>query len=248
MERKHRFESTSFTLHILAMVFMLCDHLWATVVPGNEWLTCIGRIAYPIFAFLIVEGYFHTKNLKQYVLRLLIFAALSEIPFNLMTGGSLFNLLHQNVLWTFLIGIGLIRLIEWARSAPRTIRRWLLAALGVLLGCTVALVGMTDYMHFGVLTILIFYLFRGRRWWCFAGQLICLWIINVEMMGGIVYPITLFGNEWIIHQQGFALLALVPIWLYRGKQGLYNHAVKYTYYAFYPLHLLILYLLMLIIH
>ena len=248
MERKHRFELTSFVLHILAMVFMLCDHLWATIVPGNEWLTCIGRISYPIFAFLIVEGYFHTNNLKQYVLRLLIFAALSEIPFNLMTGGSLFNLLHQNVLWTFLIGIGLIRLIEWARSAPRRIRRWPLATLGVLLGCTVALVSMTDYMHFGVLTILIFYLFRGRRWWCFTGQLICLWIINVKMMGGIVYPVTLFGDEWIIHQQGFALLALIPIWLYQGNQGMYNKIVKYTYYAFYPVHLLILYLLMLLIH
>ena len=248
MERKRRFEPTSFALHILAMVFMLCDHLWATVVPGNEWLTCIGRIAYPIFAFLIVEGYFHTKNLKQYVLRLLIFAALSEIPFNLMTGGSPINPLHQNVLWTFLIGIGLIRLIEWAKRKPHKILRWLLVFLGVIFGCLVAMLGMTDYMHFGVLTMLVFYLFRGRRWWCFAGQLVCLWIINIEMMGGIVYPLVLFGREWLIHQQIFALLALIPIWLYHGKQGLYNKTVKYTYYAFYPVHLLILYLLMLAIH
>ncbi len=248
MEQNRRLELSSFILHILAMVFMLCDHLWATVVPGNEWLTCIGRIAYPIFAFLIVEGYFHTKNLKRYVLRLLIFAAASEIPFNLMTGGSPFNLLHQNVLWTFLIGIGLIHLIERARQNPRKIGRWLLAALGLSLGCAVALVGMTDYMHFGVLTMLVFYLFRGRRWWCFGGQLVCLWILNIEMMGGIVYPVELFGNEFLIHQQGFALLALIPIWLYRGKQGMYNKAVKYTYYAFYPVHLLILYLLMLALH
>lgn len=248
MEQNKRFEISSFVLHILAMIFMLCDHLWATIVPGNEWLTCIGRIAYPIFAFMIVEGYFHTKKLKQYVLRLLIFAALSEIPFNLMTGGSLFNLLHQNVLWTFLIGVGLIHLIERARQNPRKIGRWLLAALGLLLGCAIALVGMTDYMHFGVLTILVFYLFRGRRWWCYVGQLVCLWFINIEMMGGIVYPIELFGNELIIHQQGFALLALLPIWLYQGKQGMYNKAVKYTYYAFYPVHLLILYLLMLVLH
>ena len=248
MESRRQFEPTSFFLHIAAMIFMLCDHLWATIVPGNEWLTCIGRIAYPIFAFMIVEGYFHTKKLKQYVLRLLIFAVLSEIPFNLMTGGSLFNLLHQNVLWTFLIGVGLIHLIERARQNPRKIGRWLLAALGLLLGCAIALVGMTDYMHFGVLTILVFYLFRGRRWWCYVGQLVCLWFINIEMMGGIVYPIELFGNELIIHQQGFALLALLPIWLYQGKQGMYNKAVKYTYYAFYPVHLLILYLLMLALH
>ena len=246
MEQRKRLEATSFFLHILAMVFMLCDHLWATVVPGNEWLTCIGRIAFPIFSFMIVEGYFHTRSRKNYVLRLLTFAVISEIPFNLMSGGSVFNPMHQNVLWTFLIGIGLIRLIEWARSKPYRVWRWLLVALGVLLGCALALFGMTDYMHFGVMTVLVFYLFRGRRWWCILGQLICLAYINLEMMGGIVYSIVLFGREWIIHQQGFALLALIPIWLYRGTQGPYNKALKYTYYAFYPVHLLILYLLMLI--
>lgn len=241
MEQKRRLEVTSFALHILAMVLMLCDHLWATVVPGNDWLTCVGRIAFPIFAFLIVEGYFHTKDRKAYVKRLLIFALISEIPFNLMTGGF-FNPTHQNVLWTFLIGIGLIRLIEKGKE-KRTVRMWLLVGAGVLLGCVVALLGMVDYMHFGVLTVLVFYLFRGRRWWCFLGQLVCLAVINLELMGGLVYPFELFGREWLLPQQGFALLALIPIWLYRGKQGPYNKTLKYIYYAFYPAHMLILGLL-----
>ena len=248
MEQNKRFEVTSFVLHILAMAFMLCDHMWATVVPGNEWLTCVGRIAFPIFAFLIVEGYFHTKNLKKYVLRLLIFAVVSEIPFNLMVSGGVIYPFHQNVLWTFLIGIGLIRLIEWARGKSYKVWRWLLVALGVLLGCVVGLLGMVDYMHFGVLTVLVFYLFRGRRWWCFLGQLICLAYINLEAMGGLVYPFELFGREWLFPQQGFALLALIPIWLYRGKQGPYNKTLKYIYYAFYPVHILILVLLAFLIH
>ena len=247
MVHKRRLELTSFSLHILAMAFMLCDHLWATVIPGNEWLTCVGRIAFPIFAFMIVEGYFHTKKLKNYVLRLLIFAVLSEFPFNLMSGGSMFNPLHQNVLWTFLIGLGLIHLIERAKH-KRAIWMWLVTVVAILVGLLVALFGMVDCAYYGVLMMLVFYLFRGRRWWCFVGQLICMWYINVEMMGGMVYPIELFGREWIIHQQGFALLALIPIWLYHGKQGLYNKVLKYTYYAFYPVHLLLLYLLMLLIH
>lgn len=246
MEQKKRFEVTSFALHILAMALMLCDHLWATVVPGNEWLTCIGRIAFPIFAFLIVEGYFHTKDRKAYVKRLVIFALISELPFNLMMGG-IFNPVHQNVLWTFLIGIGLIRLIEQARQ-KKTVRMWILAALGVLLGCAVGLFGMVDYMHFGVLTVLVFYLFRGRRWWCFLGQVVCLAVINLELMGGFVYPFELFGREWLLHRQGFALLALIPIWLYRGKQGPYNKTLKYIYYAFYPVHILILVLLAFLIN
>lgn len=243
MDHNRRFELTSFVLHILAMLFMLCDHLWATIVPGNEWLTCIGRIAFPIFAFLIVEGYFHTTSLKAYVKRLLLFALISEIPFNLMTGGSMFNPAHQNVLWTFLIGLGLIRLIEWAKHKSCQVGRWLLVALGVLLGAAVALLGMTDYMHFGVMTVLVFYLFRGRRWWCFLGQLVCLAYINLEAMGGLVYPFELFGREWLFPQQGFALLALIPIWLYRGKQGLRSKPLKYIYYTFYPAHLLVLGLL-----
>lgn len=70
MNHEIKIEISSMTLHILAMVLMLCDHLWATVIPGNDWLTDIGRIAFPIFAFMIVEGYFHTRSLKKYVGRL----------------------------------------------------------------------------------------------------------------------------------------------------------------------------------
>ena len=113
-----KFEITSFGLHIMAMALMLCDHLWATIVPGNDWLTDIGRIAFPIFAFMIAEGFFHTKNLKKYATRMLVFALISEIPFNLVMGSRIFYPLHQNVLWTFLIGIGLMWINEKAKEIP----------------------------------------------------------------------------------------------------------------------------------
>ena len=104
----------AFWLHILAMLFMLSDHLWATVVPGREWMTCVGRLAFPIFAFMIAEGVYHTKDLKKYAKRLFLFALLSEIPFNYMYDGGPIYPFHQNVLWTFLLAIGCIAFIERA--------------------------------------------------------------------------------------------------------------------------------------
>ena len=243
-DSKAKFGITSMWLHIMAMAFMLCDHLWGTVVPGNNWLTVIGRLAFPIFAFMIVEGYFHTKNLKRYVLRLLLFAVISEIPFNLAIGSRFFYPRHQNVLWSFLISIGLIYLNELTR---RIRKKWLRILVGIIVGANSLLVGsilgiitFSDYYHAGVLTVLVFYFFRRRKWWCLIAQIVCLWIINVELLGGFGYDVVLFGKSFFITQQGFALFALIPIWLYRGKQGYHAKWFKYLCYAFYPAHLLIL--------
>lgn len=234
---KKRIEISSMALHVMAMAFMLCDHLWGTIVPGNDWLTCIGRLAFPIFAFMIVEGYFHTKNLKKYILRLLVFAVLSEIPFNLVMGSRIFDPLHQNVLWSFLISLGLI---HWNEKAKKLWVRVLVGCATVVIGYLVGILTMVDYLHAGVLTVLAFYFFRQRKWWSYLGQLVCLWYINVEMLGGLGYEIKLGSRTLFLSQQGLALLALIPIWLYRGKQGHHNKFLQYFYYAFYPVHLLIL--------
>lgn len=227
-------------LHIIAMVCMLCDHLWGTVIPGNDWLTCIGRITFPIYAFMIVEGYFHTKNLSRYVKRLLLFAILSEVPFNLAMGSRVFYPLHQNVLWSFLISIGLIYWNERVKLRGKLWARILVAAVSVILGYLVGIFTMVDYYHAGVLTVLAFYFFRQRKWWGYVGQLFCLWYINVEMLGGYMYEVQLFGQQIFIMRQGLALLALIPIWMYQGRQGYHSKWLQYGYYAFYPLHLLVL--------
>lgn len=240
MKKRIQIETTSASLHIMAMVFMLCDHLWGTVVPGNDWLTCIGRLSFPIFAFLIVEGCFHTRNLKKYVLRLLLFAVLSEIPFNLAMGSRVFYPVHQNVLWSFLISIGLI---HWNEKATRLWARIAVGIASVLIGSIAGLLTMVDFYHAGILTVLVFYFFRQRKWWSFAGQLVCLWYINTELLGGFGYEIHFGGETFFFLRQSLALLALIPIWLYRGRQGHHSKAFQYACYSFYPLHLLILGLL-----
>ena len=232
-------ETTSFSLHLMAMVFMLCDHLWGTIVSGNDWLTCIGRLTFPLYAFMIVEGYYHTKNLKNYAGRLLLFAVLSEIPFNLAMGSRLFYPIHQNVLWSFLISIGLIHWNEKMKG-KQIWKRIFVAAASICIGTLAGILTFVDFYQAGILTVLAFYFFRGKKWWCYLCQLICLWYINFEMLGGLSYEVQIFGETHFIARQGFAILALIPIWLYQGKQGYHSKALQYGYYAFYPLHLLIL--------
>ena len=239
MDKKTQFETTSFSLHIMAMLFMLCDHLWGTVVNGNDWLTCIGRLTFPIYAFMIVEGYFHTKDLKKYGKRLLLFAIISEIPFNLAMGSSLFYPLHQNVLWTFLISIGLIHWNEKAKEQQRW-KRILTGLATLCISYIGGIITFVDYYNAGIFMVLTFYFFRGNKWWHYLGQLLCMWYINCEMLGGFGYEISLFGDTHFIARQGFALLALIPIWLYRGRQGYHSKKLQQAYYWFYPLHLLIL--------
>lgn len=231
-------------LHILAMAFMLMDHLWATLLPAQEWLTCVGRIAFPIFAFMAVEGYFHTHNLKKYLLRMLIFAVISEVPFDLMYGGTWFYPVHQNVIWTLMMGLAGIHLMETVRKKKSTFVYILVSAIVVILGGLLGTLSMVDYYGIGVLTVFIFYFFRGRKWWCLLGQMLALYWVNVELLGGLMYPIRLFGMEFEFCQQGLALLALLPIWLYRGRQGYHSKPFQYFCYAFYPIHMLVIVLVL----
>ena len=234
------FELTAAVLHIIAMTLMLMDHLWATLLPAREWLTCAGRVAFPIFAFMAVEGYFHTRSFKKYILRMLLFAVLSEIPFDLMYGGTWFYPVHQNVLWTFLLGLLGVWLMEQVRKKGKTWMYLLVCVLVVPAGLVLGTLCMVDYYGVGVLTVFVFYFLHGRKWWCFLGQLAALYWLNVELLGGLMYPVQLFGMEFELYQQGLALLALIPIWLYRGRQGYHSKPFQYLCYAFYPVHMLLL--------
>ena len=211
-----RFSLSAAALHILAMVLMLMDHLWATLLPAQDWLTCAGRLAFPIFAFMAVEGYFHTHSFRKYALRLALFALLSEVPFDLMYGGTWFYPVHQNVIWTLLLGLLGIHLMETVRKKQKTWLYLLTALLVVLIGTVLGTLSMVDYYGTGVLT----------------------------MLGGLLYPVHIFGMEFEICQQGLALLALLPIWLYRGRQGYHSKPFQYACYAFYPVHMLILVLIL----
>lgn len=236
---------TSNMLRGLACLFMLSDHMWATLVPGNMWMTYLGRLAFPIFAFQITEGYRHTSDFRKYAQRLLIFGLISEIPFNLMYAGSAIFPFHQNVMFTLLLGLLSIRSIDTvceiikAHGPAKSLIKPVLIVACCLLG---AAVGFVDYGFWGVMIMITFHLFRGFRGARIL-QLAAMIYINCEAFQGMFIPVEVFGQTIEFATQGFAVLALIPIWLYSGRKGKSSKALQYGFYAFYPVHMLILALL-----
>ena len=94
---------TGLTLKLIAVISMLLDHTGHVLFPGQIWFRYVGRLAFPIYSFLLAEGFFHTKNLKSYMFRLLFFGIISEIPFDLAFYDTVFTFEHQNVFWTLLL-------------------------------------------------------------------------------------------------------------------------------------------------
>ncbi len=204
-----------FTLKWIAMVTMLIDHVGAVLVPQLLELRIIGRLAFPIYCFLLVEGAVHTSNWKKYLGRLLVFAVISEVPFDLALRGRLVDVTSQNVFFT--LAFGLLAVILFQRLKNRTLA-WG-AALLLVLGAEFL---QTDYGGGGVIMILVFYLFREQV---------------VIKAAALIMEITVgFGGL-----ENYAVFALVPILCYNGKKG--PGGLKYLFYVFYPAHLLVLYLL-----
>ena len=226
---------------ILAMILMLLDHLWATIVPGNQWMTNIGRMAFPIFAFLIVEGFIHTSDFKKYAKRLFIFGLISEIPFNLIYTGSFIFPFHQNVMFTLLLGLLCINEIDKIKNNKncKTIIVGILKILGLLL---IGTVGFVDYGVTGILTIIVFYIFRNFKF-AWLGQLISLILLYVVFFEGQSVIINASGFEYFLPLQGLGILSLIPIWLYNGEIGKKNKLLQYSFYAFYPVHMLCIYMI-----
>ena len=220
---KTKFGLNATHLRILALLLMLLDHLWATVVPGNNWMTYLGRMAFPIFAFQAAEGYFHTRDFKAYCKRLAIFAAISEIPFNLMIIGSPIFPFHQNAMLTLLLG--LLACQAWDQR-----KLWKLALILAAGALT-----FPDYGALGVWTVLMFHMLRGHKLW----QLLALIAINWFGYEGQ----QLLVGSFEIPVQAFAIGAFLPIALYNGEKGNGGLLLQIGSYVFYPLHMLILWLL-----
>ena len=215
----------------MAAVLMLTDHVGAILLPQVLILRCIGRLAFPVFAFFIAEGYAHTRSFGRYLLRMAIWAAVSEIPFNLEFG-HFFVPGRQNVLWTFCLALLTLRGLEELRRETGGAR---------YLGCGAALAAgfaagellRVDYGGWGVLSVVLFYLCRQGQY-ARPGLLAGMLVLNGLCIGSMKTAV--FGIQVPI--QIFAVAALPLLWLYNGRPG--AKGWRWAFYVFYPAHLLVL--------
>lgn len=237
MHPPRRTALSGFGLKWLAVCTMLVDHIGAAILepvfllplyglykgggglPGwyeplllaDMALRAVGRLAFPLFCFLLAEGFCHTRDRRRYALQLLTFALLSEIPFDLAFALTPFSPDCQNVYFTLFFGVLSLQLLVWLEG------RALLQVLGVGLCCLAAAGLSADYGAMGVLLVALFYLTRRQP----AAR---------AAMGSAA--LLSLGTSEIP-----ALFSLLPISLYSGEKG---QGPKWFFYWFYPLHLLLL--------
>lgn len=210
----------------IAALAMLLDHINVALISGspdkasNLSFTALafrsaGRLAFPIFCFLLVEGFYHTRDIKNYIGRMALFSVISEVPFDLAIFGRFVNWQDQNIYFTLLIGLLVMYGIQ------QVDKRYLGLELGDLLkmaviaaGCGMAFLLKSDYHIYGILFIVTLYLLRGNK--------------NRQTIFGILMAACEFT----------AVLAFIPIWFYNGKAG--KKRFRYFFYWFYPAHLLVL--------
>lgn len=203
----------------VAVSTMLCDHIAFVLIDEGQFpglyypLRIAGRIAFVLFSFLLVEGFLHTHDLRKYLLRIFLFALLSEIPFDLAIFQTAVQPDGQNVMFTLCIALLVLAGMErFAADAA-------MKALILLAGCGAAAILQTDYSYRGILLISLFYLLRGQK--------------------HLLYPILCFYFVLWGGLEAFAVLAL-PLCAFYQPEKKEKPLPKYFCYSFYPAHLLVL--------
>ena len=216
----------AFHLKIIAVISMLFDHVGYFLNSGNfTFANYLGRLAFPIFAFQISEGYIHTKNLKKYLSRLGIFALISQIPFMLFEYSIGFDY-TLNIFFTLFLG--LLCIIAFDKLDNK-----FLSLLIIFVLCFIGEYIKVDYGYWGILLILLFFVFKNNK---------LLMVLSFLLM--CIYKYLPYLINYNFHYAYIIITiatftSIIPILLYNGKLGL---KTKYLLYIFYPLHLLILYI------
>jgi len=218
---------SSFALRTLALASMIIDHAGLALFPDIGLFRCIGRLAFPIYCFLIVQGYLHTRDIRAYGRRLLLFAIVSEIPFDLLIFGRIASAMEQNVLFSLLLGLLALQCSDTLSKRP------LHASTAVLALC---LCSMAANVSYGWLSIA---LCLGMRQ---AGKnRLHLMLYTAGTL--LLYTFSLLfsgvAKSWVLVSL-CALFAVIPLLLYNGRRGMRRPLLTFLFYAAYPLHMIAL--------
>lgn len=220
---------SSFMLKLVGCICMLLDHTAYIMNTPIIWFNYIGRFAFTIFAYQIVQGYIFTKNLKKYFFRLILCATISQIPFHYFVGDN-----RLNTIITLIIGLFSIRVYD-ENKVLGFFTVFSLAYLAQMLKC--------DYGFYGVFLIFIFYLFNNNK---LKKSLAFIILVILYYSVRILTVFKNFGYSKILFLNSityyfpyfiFTLFSICLILLHNNKLG---YKTKYAFYIFYPLHLFIL--------
>lgn len=225
---------SSFLLKIIACFTMLLCHIPFVYPQYSVPLMYIGKISFPLYAFLISEGYVHTRNFSKYLTRLIVFGVISQIPAYLLFVGKSFNGLYLNIFFTLALGLLGIRIYDKIKS------KYISTPLIILLAVIAELLKF-DYGAFGILMIVCFYVFKKNKLNMVLSQMFLMFILYMKKMS--YYTFSLFNLQYILFQLLFSVISLAIILTYNGKKGKSSGKIKLMFYFFYPVHLIILDLL-----
>ena len=217
-------------IKLIALFTMLIDHIGGTIVLNEEY-RAIGRLSFPLFAFLLINGFNHTTNKYKYLLRLGMFALISEIPYNLAFSKSLINTEGLNIFFTLFNGLLLIIICEKIKNKINNV--WLIISQYCLASMFMVLnyIIKADYGPFGILLIFLLYKTYGTS-------------IKAKIKMSI--SLIVFALSYLIAISNAEMLAIVDIifiFMFEDKKVNVNKIIKILMYVFYPVHLLILYLI-----
>lgn len=212
-------------LKYIAFASMFIDHFNKAIITpfltGSGPLNLItaifdilGRIAFPIFCFFIVEGFFKTKSRRKYLRNLLIFAIISEIPYDMFQSAVFIKTRSQNILWGLALGLFTIMVIDKLKEKIKKRPVWIFVS--ILIVASSSLLSMlisADYEYYAIIIIYIYYLFYDKR----------------LLASGLGYL--------VIIKEIYAILGFATVLLYNREKGKQNKTFNYL---FYPVHLLIL--------
>ena len=214
-----------FAIKIIACITMCLDHVKYAIPDTRGFFTLYwGRIAFPLYAFLAVEGYVHTSNIEKYLKRLLIFALISQIPFMLFRT-LVGEWMMLNIMFT--LSFGLLNIYVFDKLENKYYLSMPIIGILIFMGYYLNV----DYSWYGVTTVLLFYFFREHK----VARIFAFLLLSL-----IFYYDRLFVNYSTSHLLSylFTNISTIIMLFYNGKLGI---KTKYFYYWFYPVHMVILY-------